>query len=218
MTTKLSLATAARPHLDAFFAKADPVRGRLIFAIDATASRQPTWDTAAKLTGEMFTAASGVGGLDVQLVYFRGAGECVASKWLNDAKSLTSIMSRVSCAAGVTQHRKVLMHADKENQIKKVNALILVSDACEETPSGLYDATGSVPVFLFQEGNDDGVAEIFATIARRSGGASCSFDSSAAARLADLLKAVAAFAVGGIKALADQNSDAARLLLTQVKK
>ena len=40
-------------HLDEFFSRVDPVRGRLIFAIDATASRQPTWDLAAKLTAQM---------------------------------------------------------------------------------------------------------------------------------------------------------------------
>lgn len=37
-------------------------RGRLIFALDATASRAPTWDRAAKLQGEMFEAAAALGG------------------------------------------------------------------------------------------------------------------------------------------------------------
>ena len=75
-----------RPHLEAFFARVDPVRGRLIFALDATALRQPTWDMAAKLTGAMFMRLPTIGGLDVQLIYFRGWDECVASRWLTDAR------------------------------------------------------------------------------------------------------------------------------------
>ena len=42
------------PAVEAFFARVNPVRSRLIFALDATASRQPTWDTAAQLQAEMF--------------------------------------------------------------------------------------------------------------------------------------------------------------------
>jgi len=32
-------------------------RGRLLFAMDATASREPTWDHACTIQGEMFVAA-----------------------------------------------------------------------------------------------------------------------------------------------------------------
>jgi hypothetical protein len=39
-------------------------RCRLVFALDATASRQPTWDIAMQLQGEMFEEVSN---LDVQL-------------------------------------------------------------------------------------------------------------------------------------------------------
>ena len=129
-------------------------------------------------------------------------------------------MSRVTCAAGHTQIHKVLAHARKEHTREKINALILVSDACEEVPADLYAEAHELGVlcFLFQEGNDERIAEIYAEIARITGGAHCKFDAGAAQRLADLLKAVAAFAAGGIRALADQKSEAARLLLTQIKK
>jgi hypothetical protein len=220
MTTSVPT-VPTRAHLDAFFSRVDPMRGRLIFALDATASRQPTWDTAAYLQAQMFETVAAIGGLDVQLIYFRGLGECVASRWLSDAKSLASIMSRVTCAAGHTQIRRVLSHARKENAREKVAALILISDACEETLHDLYAEArelGGAPVFLFQEGNDEHVGEIYAEIARITGGAHCKFNIGAAQRLADLLKAVAAFAAGGIKALAAQNSEAATLLLTQIKK
>lgn len=216
-----SIISGSRPHLTRFFERVDPVRGRLIFALDATASRQPTWDTAAQLQAQMFETVAAIGGLDMQLVYFRGYDECVASRWLSDAKALATIMSHVSCAAGHTQIQKVLAHARKEHVREKVAALVIVSDACEETPHDLYAEArelGVPPTFMFQENNDERVSEIYAEIARITGGAHCRFDAGAAQRLADLLKAIAVFVVGGIKALADQKTEAARLLLTQIKK
>ncbi|MGO9049401.1 MAG: vWA domain-containing protein [Xanthobacteraceae bacterium] len=221
MSSNVVSSISSRAHLEAFLARVDPVHGRLIFALDATASRQPTWDTAAHLQAQMFEAVAAIGGLDVQLVYFRGEGQCVASRWLSDAKALAAIMSTVTCAAGHTQIGKVLMHARKEHAREKVNALIVISDSCEETPYGLYARArelSGVPVFMFQEGDDPQIGMIYAEIAGLTGGAHCKFDAGAAQRLADLLKAVAAFAAGGVKALADQRSEAARLLLTQVKK
>jgi hypothetical protein len=209
-----------RAHLDEFFARVDPVRGRLIFAVDATASRQPTWDLAAKLTAQIFNAVAAIGGLDVQLVFYRGPSECTASRWFSDAKSLTSVMSPIMCRAGETQIGKVLAHARKENMKQKIGALVLISDACEEVPSHVYGAArelGDVPVFMFQEGNDERVGKIYREIARVTGGAVAKFDAGAAQRLAELLKAVAAFAAGGVKALASQKTEAARLLLNQVK-
>ena len=64
---------------------------RLLFAIDATASRQPTWDSASHLQQEMFSATAGTGALVVQLCYFRGFHEFFASQWLNDSQQLARI-------------------------------------------------------------------------------------------------------------------------------
>jgi hypothetical protein len=214
-------ATAAnRAHLATFFSKVDPPRGRLILAIDATASRQPTWDQATKLQGDIFAAVATTGGLDVQLVYYRDLDECVASKWFMDARALRSVMARVICVAGHTQIKRVLAHTRHEHASKKVDALAIISDACEETPYQLYTEARelSVPVFMFQEGEDPHVGEIYATIADITKGAVAKFDSSSAHRLAELLRAVAVFAAGGTKALANEKSEAARLLLTQVAK
>jgi hypothetical protein len=165
----------------------------------------------------MFKAVSG---LDVQLVYYHGDDECVASRWVSDARSLVSIMTSVLCRSGHTQIAKVLAHAAKENGARPINALILISDACEEPPADLYARARDlgVPVFLFQEGNDASAAVVYAEIARLTGGGVARFDAAAAQRLADLLKAVAAYAAGGVKALAAQSTEAATLLLAQVKK
>jgi hypothetical protein len=213
-------AISTRAHLADFFSRVDPVRGRLIFAIDATASREQTWDLAAGLQSQMFATVAAVGGLDVQLLHY-GGERCVASKWVSDPKVLGAIMAQVRCRAGHTQIQRVLAHTRREHAREKVGALILVSDACEETPHALYNEArelGGVPTFCFQEGDDERIAWIYSEIARITGGAYAKFDANAAQRLADLLKAVATFTAGGVKALAAQNSEAARLLLNQIKK
>src|SRR5215469_17568029 len=69
-------------------------RGRLVFALDATASRQPTWDRACQIQGEMFQATESLGGLEIQLVFYRGLGECKASRWLARARDLLAAMAR----------------------------------------------------------------------------------------------------------------------------
>jgi len=72
--------------------------GRLIFALDTTASRQLTWDTAYALQNTMFDAVAGLGGLFAQLVYSRGYDECEASKWLFRAAELHRVMRAMSWA------------------------------------------------------------------------------------------------------------------------
>ena len=106
--------------------------GRLIFAMDATMIRQPTWDLALKLQSDMFRAVKEVGGLDVQLVYFRGLNETRASKWVGDPEALARLMSRVACEGGFTQIRKVLAHAKREIKKAKVSAVVYVGDCMEE--------------------------------------------------------------------------------------
>jgi hypothetical protein len=220
-TPAATKATGTVPaHLEALLEKLDPTKVRLIFAVDATASRQPTWDMAAKLTAEMFrAAAAGSGGIELQLVFYRGERECVSSRWMPDAASISKAMSHVMCAAGTTQINRVLTHVAKEDARQKVAAAVLIGDACEETPSVLYAAARKLrtPVFAFLEGNDESAAVAFTKIASLTGGAFGRFDAGAAARLGDFLRAVTAYAVGGRQALADQGTAAARLLLTQLK-
>jgi hypothetical protein len=181
-------------------------RGRLIFALDATASREPTWDRACRLQGEMFEAAAELGGLDVQLVFYRGFDECKASRWLGAAADLHRAMRSVACVGGETQIGRVLAHALREARSEKVNALVFVGDAVEEKLDELCRLAGElgllgVPVFVFHEGGDDTAGAAFRQIARLSGGAYCPFDLSSADQLRQLLGAVAAFVAGGRQAL-----------------
>jgi hypothetical protein len=181
-------------------------QGRLIFAMDATMSRQPSWDLALELQADMFKAVKVVGGLDVQLVYFRGYNECQASKWVGDPDALARLMRQVSCAGGFTQISKVLSHARRESAAAKVNALVYVGDAMEEDVDRLAGLAGELgmigtPVFLFQEGRDAKVERAFREIARLSRGAYAPFDAGSARQLRELLTAVAVYAAGGRKAL-----------------
>ncbi|MGB6968069.1 MAG: VWA domain-containing protein [Methyloceanibacter sp.] len=200
-------------------------QGRLIFAMDATMSRQPTWDLALELQAEMFRAVKEVGGLDVQLVYFRGLGETRASKWVGDPEALARLMSGVSCRGGYTQIRKVLVHARRESERAKVNAVIYVGDCMEENIDELSELAGQlglmgVPVFLFQEGREPNAERGFREIARLTHGAYCHFDAGSASQLRALLAAVAVYATGGRKALqnygATTKSGAALRLLEQL--
>ncbi len=200
-------------------------RGRLIFAMDATMSRAPTWDMALKLQGDMFSAVKEVGGLDVQLVYFRGLSECRASKWVSDPDALARLMTSVSCHGGLTQIAKVLAHALDESKKRKVNALVYVGDCMEEQVDRLCARAGElallgVPVFLFQEGDNAAATSAFREIARLTKGAWCRFDRGSGKQLRELLTAVAVYAAGGRKALAalsgERHGAGARLLLEQL--
>src|SRR5262245_51171470 len=142
------------------------MRGRLIFALDATASRQPTWDAACELQAEMFREGAAIGGLDLQLVYYRGLGECRASRWISQPGQLATIMSQIACNAGHTQIGKILTHAQKETKLLRVSALVFIGDAMEENPDDLAHQAGElghlgVPAFLFQEGCDREVEQTF---------------------------------------------------------
>ncbi len=210
---------SAAEDVDAFLARVKsmpPVnretgkRGRLVFAMDATMSRQPTWDRALQIQAEMFNETEKVGGLDVQLVYFRGFGECRASKWVSEPSSLARLMTAVECRGGHTQIGRVLSHVLGETAKCRVNAVVFVGDALEEDIDALCEKAGrigllNVPVFMFQEGTDPAVGRGFREIARLTGGAWFRLDGSSARMLRDLLTAVAVYAAGGRTALADHS-------------
>ena len=199
-------------------------RGRLVFALDATMSRQPTWDMACTLQADMFREAASLGSLDIRLVYYRGFKECRASKWISDSSELARLMSKIDCRGGNTQIGRVLGEARREAAASGVRAVVFVGDAMEESVDDLSAKAGElgmlkVPVFMFQEGHDPAAEQAFREIARLSGGAWCRFDPGAAAQLRELLRAVAAYAAGGreaLKRLSARESSAAKLL-AQIK-
>ena len=190
---------SASEDIAAFVAKARAMsphaagaRGRLVFALDATMSRQPTWDMACALQADMFREAAALGSLDIRLVYYRGLNECRATGWISDTEAVAS----------------------------GVRAVVFVGDAMEESVDDLCARAGElgllkVPAFMFQEGHDAVAEQAFREIARLTGGAWCRFDPGAAAQLRELLRAAAAYAAGGREALlrlSRTGSGAAKLL------
>ncbi|MEZ5787123.1 MAG: VWA domain-containing protein [Xanthobacteraceae bacterium] len=231
--SKEPAARSSRAEIDTFLARVRELdaprptgaRARLVFALDATMSRQPTWDTACRLQADMFNEAAAIGGLDVQLVYFRGMGECRASRFVSDPRALAGLMEKIDCRGGHTQISKVLTHARRETEATKIQALVFVGDAMEESLDDLCAKAGElglrgVPVFMFQEGHDPVAETAYREIARLSHGAYCRFNAGAAHELGELLRAVAAYASGGLKALARLSAaknSGAHLLLEQLR-
>jgi len=226
-------AAASRGEIDAFLSRVNALgagldrgqRGRLVFALDATMSRQPTWDQACRLQADMFREAAAVGGLDIQLVYYRGLAECRASPWIAEPQRLGALMSRIDCRGGHTQIAKVLAHARREHDGSKIGALVFVGDAMEEKLDTLCAGAGelglrNVAAFMFQEGYDPVCEQAFREIARLTRGAYCRFAPGAAHELAELLRAAAAYAAGGRKALVnlkERHGAGAVRLLEQLK-
>ena len=161
------------------------------------------------------------GGLEIQLVYYRGLGECRASPWVSQAERLARLMEQIDCRGGHTQIGKIIAHAKRQSQGTKVQAVVFVGDAMEEKLDDLCHAAGElgllgVPAFMFQEGHDPVAEQAFREIARLTRGAYCRFDPGAAHQLSELLRAVAAYAAGGMRALAElsarREAGAAKLL------
>jgi hypothetical protein len=222
---------SASEEIAAFVAKARAMsphaagsRGRLVFALDATMSRQPTWDMACTLQADMFREAAALGSLDIRLVYYRGLSECRATGWISDSGQLAKLMARIDCRGGNTQIGKILSEARREAVAAGVRAVVFVGDAMEESVDDLCVKAGElgllkVPVFMFQEGQDPVAEKAFKEIARLTGGAWCRFDPGAAAQLRELLRAAAAYAAGGREALLrlSKSASGAAKLLGQMK-
>ena len=222
-----AIARSSASEIDAFLSKAKaapkgPGTGRLVFALDATMSRQPTWDNAMMNQSRMFEAVDRVGSLDVQLVYFRGFRECRASRWVSDTTSLRSLMERIDCRGGHTQLRKVLSHTAKEARKQRVSALVFVGDAMEEKIDAVCASAGElgmlgVPCFMFHEGRDPTAERAFREVSRLTKGAYVRFGEGSAGKLADLLAAVAAYSAGGLPALEKRGGEGSRRLLEQLR-
>jgi len=222
-------AESSQEEIDAFLRQArhlappaDSARGRLIFALDATMSRQPTWDMACALQGEMFSAAATAGNLSVQLVYFRGLRESRASRWVDNAEDLRALMEKIDCRGGLTQITRVLSHAKREADKHPLAAFVYVGDSMEENIDEVLALAGElglsgVKAFVFHDGRDPAAKSAFRQIARLTGGAYLPFDKNSAAELKALLFAVAAYAAGGRKALEAIDSDTARRLLADMR-
>lgn len=224
--------TLATTKLDAFMQKAaitiDASKPKLIFALDATASRSGTWRTAKALQKEMFAAAGA--SLAISIMYFRGT-ECQASDYMTRAEDTIALMDQINCIGGNTQFGAVLDHIIAEQAAnKRIAAFVYISDTANEERENaimsrinvLAGMTPKCPGFIFHERErlweDAESIRLFQLYAKTSGGAYAPFDENAVETLKQLLSGVAAYASGGMSALLKRNDDGARLLLSQLKK
>lgn len=193
---------------DAVRAKLPATRSthRLMFGLDATGSRQPTWDLACELHAELFSEAARLGNIAIQLCYYRGLAEFVASVWTTTPTSLRAQMSAVSCRAGRTQIGRLLEHAAREAAQYPVRALVFIGDCFEEDVDDIVRLAGqlairSLPVIIFQEGGERAATRLFRSIADITHGAHIPFDGNSPEELRRLLGAVAQYTIGGHDAL-----------------
>jgi len=188
-------------------------RGRLVFSIDATASRQRAWHIARDLQAKMFIEAGSVGTLNLQLVYY-GGSVCRASRWASRGEELARWMSPIQCETGVTQIERVLRHALREHERTPVQGITFIGDAMEEdlgVLGALADELGTagVPLHMFQEGNDAAVRNAFRLLALKTGGTHSAFNPAVPKtieRLSAQLNEVARVVVASVAAIGTNRS------------
>ena len=215
LVAPLTAAISGTPQQDV---ATTPTRPRLVFGVDATASREPAWDTARKVTDALFRALPGE--LDVALAVHGGSRLHTFTAFTANAATLRDRAAAITCCEGATRLLPILSRALSAQGVRVV---VYIGDVFEESPTRARqhaDAMGARGIRLivlhdiadWQARRD---AEFFADLARRTGGCVLPFDANAPDRLRELLRAVAVYAVGGTALLEAKRADlpAAALLL-----
>lgn len=131
-------------------------KGKVIFIVDATASREATWSKTMDLQFKAFDAMKG---LEVQLVYFRGdrkEKEIKASPFIRKPDVLRRLMGKIECIAGSTQIVRALTHVRVQQQSNPAAAVVYVGDVCEDNHAVAVEAAHAtgVRVFVLHETDD----------------------------------------------------------------
>ena len=184
-------------------------RPRLVFGFDATASREPAWDTARRVTDALVKALPGE--LDVALAVHGGGRLHTFTDFTANASTLRDRAAGIGCLAGPTRMLPLLSRALAAPGVRVV---VYTGDVFEESPGRgqrIADALGRAGVRLFvlhdvADWMARRDAEVFLDLARRTGGCVLPFDAQAPARLRELLAAVAVYAVGGLALLEQKRS------------
>jgi hypothetical protein len=184
-----------------------PTRPRLIFAVDATASREPAWAAARLVTDALFKALPGE--LDVALAVHGGSRVRIFTDFTNNPAALRDQAAGVVCQAGMTRLLPILEGSVKRTGIRVV---VYIGDVFEESVTHgrrLADTMGQrgTKLIVLHDTADPAArrdAEIFWDLAKRTNGCVLPFDANASGRLRDLLSAVAVYAVGGEKLLRER--------------
>ena len=211
-----SSAIADRAALHAAALK--PRRPRLVFAMDATASRQGAWDEAKKATDTLFTALPGE--LDIALAVHSGSTVKVFTDFSNDVATFRDHAASVSCVAGMTRLVDIM---GKTRSHSDVRVFLYIGDCFEESERDAYAAADAfrargIRAIMMHDSKGGGGPndrQVFEEIARRTGGVCIDFHGGDRQGLKDIFEAVAVLAAGGIKALEQRKGQlpgAAKLL------
>jgi hypothetical protein len=209
-TTAIASATTALRHAEPPAETVAAGRPRLIFAVDATASREPAWNAARQVTDALVRALPGA--LDVALAVHGGSRVHTFTAFTSDANTLRDRAAGVSCHAGMTRLLPILSASLKQPGVRVV---IYIGDVFEESMAQgrrIADAMGvqGTKLIVLHDTSDPSArrdAELFWDLAKRTGGCVLPFDAGAPGRLRDVLSAVAVYAVGGEKMLRDRRHE-----------
>jgi hypothetical protein len=205
--TSAAAALPAMGHAEPPAVAGNSSRPRLVFAVDATASREPAWAAARQVTDSLVKALPGE--LDVSLAVHGGSRVHTFTEFTSNASVLRDRAAGVTCQAGLTRLLPILATSLKQPSVR---VIIYIGDVFEESlPHGrdLANQLGSrgTKLFVLHDTSDASArrdAEIFWDLAKRTGGCVLPFDANAPGRLRDLLSAVAVYAVGGEKLLRER--------------
>jgi hypothetical protein len=200
-----------------------PTRPRLVFGFDATASREPAWETARKVTDSLFRALPGE--LDVALAVHGGSLLHTFTDFTANPAMLRDRAAAIRCISGRTQMLPILSRALVAPSVRVVT---YIGDVFEESSAKgrkLADAMGArgIRLIVLHDVADwlaRRDAEVFQDLAWRTGGCVLPFDANAPDRLRELLAAVAVYAVGGTDLLEEKRADlpGAALLLSHLRR
>jgi hypothetical protein len=187
-----------------------PARPRLVFAVDATASREPAWAAARQVTDALVKALPGQ--LDVALAVHGGSRVHTFTPFTSNAATLRDRAAGVACQAGMTRLLPILSTSLKHPAVRVV---IYIGDVFEESViqgRRLADNMGQrgTKLIVLHDTADPAArldAEVFWDLAKRTGGCVLPFNASASGRLRELLSAVAVYAVGGETLLQERARD-----------
>lgn len=202
--------------------RAANAQNRLIFSLDATASREPTWHVARSMHRALFDIATEDTTFALQLCYFRGLMEFEATPWMTQPGPLLDALNAVYCKRGATQIERMLRHALAEFEgSSSIKAIVYIGDACEENSDTLNALAvqcrlAKRPLLLFQEGRDATASLCFASMAALSNGAHLQLDDASGDRLRELLRSAVRFVLGGRKALQGSPHESDKLLLNKL--
>jgi hypothetical protein len=211
LTTAVTSAAAALPvaigHAEPPADTGAATRPRLVFAVDATASREPAWAAARQVTDSLVKALPGE--LDVALAVHGGSRVHTFTEFTSNAAILRDRAAGVTCEAGFTRLLPILSASLKQQSVRVV---VYIGDVFEESQASgrnLADPMGArgIKLFVLHDTIDASArrdAEVFWDLAKRTGGCVLPFDASAPDRLRDLLAAVAVYAVGGERLLRER--------------